>query len=125
MSESALPACVGDGGSTPSLFLFGTDYARSPSLLLSPAANGVHHWLNRISSALARLSGLSVIDLTDHTLAHRPLDHAADGVGWMTSRPVDALEGDVYHGYRANDLGPLFLRALVEACCPAGGALPK
>ena len=80
--------------------------------------NGVHHWLNRISIALARQHGLRVVDLSEVTMAHAPLAHSVDGAGWMAAtRDVDALEGDAYHGYHMGLLGPLFLEALSEACC--------
>ncbi|KAL1495419.1 hypothetical protein AB1Y20_016787 [Prymnesium parvum] len=81
------------------------------------AVNGVHHWLNRISIALAKLNGLKVVDLTPATISRKPLDHSVDGNGWMTARRVDALEGDVYHGYRISEIAPLFLEALSVACC--------
>ena len=81
------------------------------------AVNGPHHWLNRISIALARMHGLKVLDYTDATISRRPLDHSTDGHGWMTAKAVDALEGDVYHGYRMGELAPLFLQGLADACC--------
>ena len=86
------------------------------------ALNGVHHWINRMSAALARQHGLAVIDLINATLSQTPLDRNADtpdSAGrTQAKKTAEALEGDVYHGYRsARGMGPLFLRALAAACC--------
>ena len=89
----------------------------SPTHSHPSAVNGVHHWLNRMSVALARMHGLRVLDLTDVTIATKPADHSTDGRGWMTARAVDALEGDVYHGYQMGQMAPLFLKGLAELCC--------
>ena len=39
------------------------------------SVNGVHHWLNRLSFALARQHGYGVVDLSEHTINHRPAAH--------------------------------------------------
>ena len=86
----------------------------------------MHHWLNRIGTALARLHGLRVVDLTTDTLGTKPLAYSADEPqGQWASRfansarhrnMADALEGDVYHGYTMREHAPAFLKALAEAC---------
>lgn len=81
------------------------------------AANGIHHWFNRMSIALARARGLAVVDYTNVTISTAPLDHPADGRGSVAVRRADALEGDVYHGYSSRLLGPHFLQRLADACC--------
>jgi hypothetical protein len=81
------------------------------------AVNGIHHWFNRMSIALARARGLAVVDYTNYTMSTKALDHSADGRGSINIRRADALEGDVFHGYPSSRLGPLFLRELANACC--------
>ena len=83
------------------------------------ALNGIHSWLNRISSALARQAGIKVLDLTNTTLDERPLDYNADDARPPASidRRRVALEGDVYHGYRAGVMAPKMLEELAELCC--------
>jgi hypothetical protein len=84
--------------------------------------NGVHNWLNRISSALARRFSLGVLDLTDMTVARNPLGYDVSRFDLPQSgagRPKGTLEGDVYHGYQGGYLGPMFLQRLAEACCLA------
>jgi hypothetical protein len=87
--------------------------------------NGVHHWINRLGIALARLHGLDVIDYTDFTTSHWPApsrnthaDERVAGASPAEARKADALEGDVYHGYDMRELAPRWLSALAKACCP-------
>ena len=83
------------------------------------AINGVHHWLNRMGLALARLHGLKTIDLTNITIALKPQRHSLDAAPSAASRQADALEGDVYHGYPVRELARPFLSALAGSCCRA------
>ena len=67
--------------------------------------------------ALAKLHGLTTLDLTNLTTAIQPHRHSLDAAPSARSRQVDALEGDVYHGYPVGTIAPEFLTALADACC--------
>ena len=80
--------------------------------------NGINHWMNRVGIALARLHGLAVVDYTNITTSTVPLStYADDRPTGASTRKADALEGDVYHGYKMNTLAPLWLSTLAKACC--------
>ena len=73
-------------------------------------SDGPHHLLNRVSIALARRHGLSVVDLSDLTLAAKPSGRDQFG----------APEGDAYHGYDSEALADALLRRACAACEEAG-----
>ena len=81
------------------------------------SVRGPHHWLNRVGIALAKLHGISSIDLSDITQSIKASPYSVDGGRPNLARRADALEGDVYHGYPLSNLAPRFLGALTEACC--------
>lgn len=115
----------------------GPRHASRSSLHHPSARNGVHEWLNRFTSALARRSGLGVVDTTDITYRHPPpqvaqkvsrrstsTEQDLKGVegsvnGHSSQRASTLLEGDLYHGYQASLLlEPVCLRACSRCGLP-------
>ena len=77
------------------------------------ARNGLHEWLNRFTSAMARQAGLGVVDTTDVTLAHPP--------PLKTDVPeAKVTEGDLYHDYSSSVLLPPMCQRVCAACDPGG-----
>lgn len=77
--------------------------------------NGAHHWINRLTSALAARAGIGSIDLTDLLSGMRPTGF----------RPADELgrfghEGDPYHGFLAGAYMPQLVRRMCAACAGRG-----
>lgn len=76
------------------------------------AQNGLHHWLNRVTLALAKRRGLVTIDPSEYTLRALPRDFAKN-----------ASEGDIYHGYRQQPLALGMVRSLCAGCAMRRGVL--
>lgn len=83
----------------------GTMAAHHPS-----SVNGLHHYLNRFTGALARRHGIGVVDVSELTRRLQPRGYrSADASGGGGS------EGDPYHGYPEEKLLP----AVLERMCVA------
>lgn len=65
------------------------------------ATNGLHHWLNRMTAALAKEKGIELVDLTNLTLA-------------ATSSLQE--EGDLYHGYDFQKLAEEVMNQVNAKC---------
>ena len=88
---------------------------------------GLHHWLNRINTAMSHEFGIHPIDLSEVTLSMRP--KGAQGCnstvnGGRSVAKCEASDGDPFHGYPPGRLARHLIRQMCTLCSSQCGMQP-